>query len=246
MINSEQFVLPINKSTLTYLFSVGLIGLSYWFIDTPYQHVLSDVGFFALSGAVTNWLAIYLLFEKVPLLYGSGVIPERFEDFKKGLRTLIIAEFFTKERVLSAITQALSENTSWESLAQTLDYDKIFNALCEAVVESSFGKVLSLVGGVDMLEPMRPRVTAKLAQVVKDTLADEDWQKRLTEKLAERQEYIYAAIENVIEGRLNQLTPQMVKRIIQDMIRLHLGWLVVWGGVFGGLIGLIASITKVM
>jgi hypothetical protein len=30
----------------------------------------------------------------------------------------------------------------------------------------------------------------------------------------------------------------MVKEIIQTMIRQHLGWLVVWGGVFGGLIGL--------
>jgi uncharacterized membrane protein YheB (UPF0754 family) len=34
----------------------------------------------------------------------------------------------------------------------------------------------------------------------------------------------------------------MIKRIIQDIIRKHLGWLVVWGGVFGGIIGLIASI----
>ena len=30
----------------------------------------------------------------------------------------------------------------------------------------------------------------------------------------------------------------MVKGIMQDMIRAPLGWLVVWGGVFGGLIGL--------
>jgi hypothetical protein len=27
------------------------------------------------------------------------------------------------------------------------------------------------------------------------------------------------------------------------MIREHLGWLVVWGGVFGGIIGFIAAIT---
>ena len=29
------------------------------------------------------------------------------------------------------------------------------------------------------------------------------------------------------------------------MIRKHLGWLVVWGGVFGGLIGFIAAVSKV-
>ena len=32
----------------------------------------------------------------------------------------------------------------------------------------------------------------------------------------------------------------MVKEIIQTMIREHLGWLVVWGGVFGGLFGPVA------
>jgi hypothetical protein len=29
------------------------------------------------------------------------------------------------------------------------------------------------------------------------------------------------------------------------MIREHLGWLVVWGGVFGGLIGLLTAIFNV-
>ena len=34
----------------------------------------------------------------------------------------------------------------------------------------------------------------------------------------------------------------MVKEMIQTLIREHLGWLVVWGGVFGGLIGAVSSI----
>jgi hypothetical protein len=33
----------------------------------------------------------------------------------------------------------------------------------------------------------------------------------------------------------------MVKEIVQKLISEHLGWLVVWGGVFGGLIGLVSS-----
>ncbi len=36
----------------------------------------------------------------------------------------------------------------------------------------------------------------------------------------------------------------MVKTIIEDMIRKHLGWLVVWGGVFGGLIGVVANVLQ--
>ncbi|MBB1382711.1 DUF445 domain-containing protein, partial [Shewanella sp. SR41-2] len=32
--------------------------------------------------------------------------------------------------------------------------------------------------------------------------------------------------------------------IIQDMIKTHLGWLVVWGGVFGGIIGAVAALLQ--
>jgi len=37
------------------------------------------------------------------------------------------------------------------------------------------------------------------------------------------------------------MTPQMVKEIVQTMIRKHLGWLVVWGCVLGGAIGLVVT-----
>ena len=59
------------------------------------------LGSFALSGGLTNWLAIHMLFEKVPILYGSGVIPERFEDFKQGIRELILTEFFQYHRSIN-------------------------------------------------------------------------------------------------------------------------------------------------
>ena len=45
-------------------------------------------------------------------------------------------------------------------------------------------------------------------------------------------------IENIIDKRLEELTPEHIKIIMKEMIQKHLGWLVVWGGVFGFLIGL--------
>ena len=50
-----------------------------------------------------------------------------------------------------------------------------------------------------------------------------------------------SSIEEVIDARLNELTPLMVKEMVQKLIKEHLSWLVVWGGVFGGLIGLVSS-----
>ena len=40
-----------------------------------------------------------MLFERVPLLYGSGVIPTRFEEFKSGIKQLIVQEFFSREHI---------------------------------------------------------------------------------------------------------------------------------------------------
>jgi len=54
-------------------------------------------------------------------------------------------------------------------------------------------------------------------------------------------EAIRTRLEFLIDQRLNEMTPQHVKEIIQNMIRKHLGWLVVWGTVFGGAIGLLVS-----
>ena len=44
-------------------------------------------------------------------------------------------------------------------------------------------------------------------------------------------------VELIIDSRLNELSPEQVKNIVKDIIHKHLGWLVVWGGVFGLIIG---------
>jgi uncharacterized membrane protein YheB (UPF0754 family) len=53
---------------------------------------------------------------------------------------------------------------------------------------------------------------------------------------------IQEKIQTVVYERLEELDAKMVKNIVLDMMKEHLGWLVVWGGVFGGLIGFISSL----
>ena len=47
-----------------------------------------------------------MLFEKVPFLYGSGVIPAHFEEFKQGINNLMMEQFFyrRKHRSIFVIT----------------------------------------------------------------------------------------------------------------------------------------------
>ncbi|MEE2753827.1 MAG: DUF445 domain-containing protein, partial [Candidatus Latescibacterota bacterium] len=87
----------MKKSLATNLLSVACIAAGFF---SPVHNVLIlTVGLFATSGAITNWLAVHMLFEKVPLLYGSGVIPNRFEEFKAAIHNLIMGQFFTMENV---------------------------------------------------------------------------------------------------------------------------------------------------
>jgi uncharacterized membrane protein YheB (UPF0754 family) len=234
----------VNKSFITNFIACALTFVGYFFD----QHILFTIGLFALSGAVTNWLAVHMLFEKVPFLYGSGVIPARFEDFKLAIRELMMQQFFTQENI-DRFLAGNSEGKAAIDLApiiEKVDLSPAFDDLVQVIEASSFGSMLAMVGGSEALQPMREPFIEKMKLSVinisksdefNDILRDELEQPNVIAEMREK-------VSDIIEKRLNELTPQLVKEIIQDMIRKHLGWLVVWGGVFGGIIGLIAAVTK--
>ncbi len=49
-----------------------------------------------------------------------------------------------------------------------------------------------------------------------------------------------AQVDRLLEAKLEELTPAVVKEMMEHVMRRHLGWLIVWGNVFGGLIGLLS------
>ena len=218
----------MNKSFLTNFIALitTLIG---HFYAIP---VLFAVGLFALSGAVTNWLAIHMLFEKVPLLYGSGVIPARFEDFKAGIRNLMMEQFFTEENIDRFLSDR-SGNASTLNLVpviEKVDLSPAFDNLVDVIETSSFGGMLAMVGGKEALQPLREPFIEKMKETVCELSQSESFNTILREEL--EQPNVVAGmrdkVSDIIEKRLNELTPQLVKEIIQTMIRQHLGWLVVF------------------
>ena len=212
----------MNKSILTNLISVAVT--IYGLVSPIYSTEIFMAGLFALSGGLTNWIAIHMLFEKVPFLYGSGVIPNRFEDFKSGIKNLIMNEFFSS----IILEKFLKKKTNLKNL----DYDKIFIKLVEAIEESSFGSMLNMLGGKKALDPLKEPVRKKIKELFNEiSLKKIDENFNPSEKLKED-------IENIIDKRLEELTPEHIKIIMKEMIQKHLGWLVVWGGIFGFLIGL--------
>ena len=232
--------MKLNKSFITNFTAFTLVVLSY---TTPAFHTaLLYTGLFALSGALTNQLAIHMLFEKVPFLYGSGVIVSRFEAFKAAIKDLIIQEFFTKEQ-LENFFHNEEKKIDLEPIIQETDFSPAFDALSKTVMESSFGGMLGMFGGESTLESLKEPFSNKMRSAVIKIVNSEAFNKTLEQHLqsSSLSDDLLNSIEKIIDERLNQLTPLMVKEIVQRLIREHLDWLVVWGGVFGGLIGLISS-----
>ena len=222
----------MNKSLITNILALSLT--IYGMFSPIYSTEIFMAGLFSLSGGLTNWLAIHMLFEKVPLLYGSGVIPDRFEEFKQGIRELILTEFFS----LSSINNFLENKVSLKKndLSKELDYDLIFTKLTEAIEESSLSSMLGMVGGKKALEPLKEPVKKKIKEVVEDVSS------KMVDENDKTAESVRKDLEEIIDQRLVELTSQHVKIIIKQMIHKHLGWLVVWGGVFGFFIGIILGL----
>jgi len=238
-----------NKSLVTNLIAL-LFAVVGYFMPAPFRDPVFNVGLFAFSGALTNWLAIHMLFEKVPGFYGSGVIPARFEDFKEGIHRLIMQQFFTAENVARFFKGNQpngSAGVDLTPLIDSVDLDPTFEALKTAVIDSKFGGALAMFGGPAALDPIKPGFVEKMRASVKEIVSSADFQEKLqalaTGGGSDHSELL-DRVSVIVEKRLEELTPKMVKEIIQQMIRAHLGWLVVWGGVCGGLNGLIASLLQ--
>ena len=213
-----------------------------------------SVGLFALSGALTNWLAVHMLFEKVPLLYGSGVIPARFNEFKAGIYQLVMSQFFSSDNIDRFITAKQQGSSGAESqpafdfepvIAKT-DLSPAFDSLLKVVEQSSFGGMLSMFGGSAALLPLKEPFIDRLKTALTDISRSDEFNQLVLAQLdqPEQLQQIRDQVDTIVQQRLAELTPELVKQIIQQMIRQHLGWLVVWGGVFGGLIGLLAAFIQ--
>ena len=233
---------PLNKSVATNLVAIAIIILG--FISPIFPDLIISIGFFALSGAFTNWLAIYMLFEKVPYCYGSGVIPDRFEEFKLSIKQLMMQQFFTADNIEQFIEteeQQGSKMLNLEPFLNAVDYDRIYESLVSSIMDSSFGGMLIMMGGEEALTPLKEPFTEKMKATLADMIESDRFKAALKEGLDAHKigVDIIDKIETVIDKRLNELTPQLVKEMVEAIIHEHLGWLVVWGGFFGGLMGVL-------
>lgn len=231
----------MSKTLITDLISLLFIGMAF-LVPSAYHEILLFAGLFAFSGAVTNQLAIHMLFEKVPLLYGSGVIEKNFTAFKASIREMMMNQFFSKEQLGDFFAKE-EEKIDLTPLVEGADFSPAFDALTKTVMESKFGGAIAMFGGEAALEGLRDPFSRKLKSAVSAIISSSAFKAQLDHHIQSStlSEDMIASVEALITKRLDELTPKMVKELVQDLIKEHLGWLVVWGGVFGGLIGVVSS-----
>lgn len=215
----------MNKSAFT---NIALLAMTFlgWFFGLD---GIKTIGIFGFSGSITNWLAVHMLFERVPFVYQSGVIANNFEEFKESIKDTMMANFFRQSDIDSAsdVEQIVG--------AESINIDSMFSYFKEAVVESSFGKVLPMFGGMAILEELKPAFVSKMKLFITESSA----------KLSggeNRSELLQMRIRKIVEKKTQEITEHEVKDMISSVIRTHLQWLVVWGGFFGGLIGFIFNL----
>ena len=226
----------MNKSLLTNVIAILLIVFGLLLE----QSIILWIGIFAFSGAVTNWLAVHMLFEKVPGLVGSGIIPNQFEALKKSLHQLVMEQFFKKDALENFIhKQVDSPKFDLAPVIEKVDLAPAFERLVNVIMESSFGSMLSMFGGASALSGLQEPFETNMRTSLVEMTQSEKFVGLLEENLEqpEKIDELQMQIEQIVEARLNELTPQIVKQLMLDLMGKHLSWLVVWGGVFGGVIG---------
>ncbi len=228
----------MNKSNVTNLIAllITIVGFS-----KPFENnIILMIGLFSLSGGITNWLAIHMLFEKIPFIYGSGIIPKNFIFFKAAIKELILEEFFTPQNIENFTRNFRTE--SIKIIKTNINYNNIFEGLTVSIEKSQLGSMLSMVGGRKALEPLRKPIINKLESLVSNMLETQK-ETKLDKNVISK---LHNEIGHLVDSRLNELSPNEIKKMIKDIIDNHLGWLVIWGGVFGGFIGLITSLINLL
>lgn len=228
----------LDKGWMTNTVSLGLVGVSY-IIEGFMGEALRSAGLFALSGAVTNQLAIHMLFEKVPFLYGSGIILDRFESIRAALKTLIMEQFFTPEKIESFVQSQERSIDLTPIIAQT-DFTPAYEALLKSVMESPMGGMIGMFGGESLIAKLKEPFLEKIKLSTIEISQSESFVNALNTHLHQGSGALTDTIGEIVELRLAELTPQMIKEMLHGLMKEHLGWLVVWGGVFGGAIGIIS------
>ena len=229
-----------HKGNVSNLISFSLFCLGLYARATGWGAWVLAAGLFGLAGGTTNWLAVKMLFDKVPLLYGSGVIPSRFREIRETVRDLIMRHFFDVDylrRFFADRMDAIADDPEIEAkvvaLLESEEADEAITRKLEELQNSPAGGMLKMVGTA-RVKPLVRQFVSGVGVELAPRLAAEFAKPGLEVEALREQ------VDELLTTKLEELTPEVVRQMMDDVMGEHLGWLIVWGNVFGGAIGVLA------
>eukprot|EP00002_Diphylleia_rotans_P023371 TRINITY_DN4598_c0_g1_i2.p1 TRINITY_DN4598_c0_g1~~TRINITY_DN4598_c0_g1_i2.p1 ORF type:complete len:280 (+),score=69.23 TRINITY_DN4598_c0_g1_i2:53-892(+) len=186
--------------------------------ETTGEYILA-VGLFGFSGGITNWLAVKMLFDKIPFIYGSGVIPSRFKEIRQTVKNTIMATFFDKEYLNKYIhhkTETLKADINIEAKLQEMfsspQFDEILTRELNALATKPEGAVFAFMGLAPIqLKPMiKPFLTGMGSSVGPLLLQQLDPTSIISIERVQHE------IDDLMTTKLEELTPEIVKKVRSD------------------------------
>jgi len=226
---------------------VGLVLTIIYPDNLPLQYILA-FGLFAFTSGITNWIAIRMLFDRIPGLYGSGIIEAEVVTIRQTAKDLIIKTFFNAEylnRYISEKAGVLLNTFDIEGILKSLldsdVVDDIIDMKLEEIRQRPEGMWLAMMG-VDNnnLKPMIKPLILGLSSDVAPMIVQ-----RFDPSKAINVDIIKAEVEQLVTQKLEELTPSNIKHLLEGVMADHLGWLIIWGNIFGGAIGLATKAINV-
>ena len=255
----------MDKGTLSNWASAAVLGASFALPEGMPRTLAFTTGMYALCGGLTNWLAVKMLFDRIPGFIGSGVVTARFREIRASVKDVILEHFFSPEhleRFFAANAASIdwrgylkaprggdaplagAVRAAWKKLTSGDALRPVIDAQIEKLTDSPIGGLLLMVG-LDTVRPavhnfvggfvgaMEERVVAAAASIDPGSLDVELDRERLVKDAR-----LY--LDRLLQAKMEELQASQVKAMVEEMIRSHLGWLVVWGNVLGGILGLLA------
>lgn len=245
----------LNKGSVSNLITFCVLILGVVLVEvtgSEFSKYVLSLGLFGFAGGITNWLAIKMLFDRIQVgpvsLIGSGVIPRRFKEIRRTVKDTIMVTFFDPaylRHYLGERTKGMVESLDVEGkviqMLNTPEIDALLAVKLSEAAATPEGAVLNMAagfvpGGIAGLVPMIKPMLAGFASELGPLLA-RSFDIGSEENLVK----IRIEIDKLMTEKLELLTPGVVKQLMERVIREHLGWLIVWGNVFGALIGAVSQ-----
>lgn len=203
-------------------------------------------GLFGFAGGITNWLAIKMLFDRVCNLPGSGVIPMRFKEIRQVIKDTIMKTFFDgpyleqyMDKKMASLAGELDVGAKIKEMLEKPEVDAMITKALEELGGKPEGTMIMMMGIMPIqLKPLITPFLSSMADDIGPLLG-----RMFDMKSVMSVEKLRGEIDLLMTEKLLELTPKMVRDLLEEVMRKHLGWLIVWGNVFGGLIGLVSTMA---